>query len=233
MSGINVALILAGGTGSRLGAAVPKQYLEAAGRPVISYCLQTLEAHERIDAIQVVAEETWRPLIQSWAGKKLKGFSEPGRNRQMSVLNGLEDIRAYAPEGSVVLIHDAARPLVSPQTIEDCLEGCREHDGVMPALPMKDTVYLGASGRIDALLERSRVIAGQAPEAFRLERYYQANRALSEEQLLAVNGSTEPAVMAGMDVCYIPGDERNFKVTTKEDMERFCRIVSGREDSEA
>lgn len=232
MSGINVALLLAGGTGSRLGSSVPKQYLEAAGRPIIAYCLQTLEAHERIDAIQIVAEETWRPLIQSWAGEKLRGFSEPGRNRQMSILNGLEDIRDYAHGESVVLIHDAARPLVSLQTITDCIEGCREHDGVMPALPMKDTVYYGASGRIEALLERSRVIAGQAPEAFRLERYYQANRELSEEQLLMINGSTEPAVMAGMDICYIAGDERNFKVTTKEDLERFRRIVGVREDSE-
>ena len=227
MGGINIALLLAGGTGSRLGADVPKQYLEVAGRPVIAYCLRTLEAHDCIDAIQIVAEEEWRPLIQVWAGDKLRGFSPPGENRQMSILNGLEDIRVYAPEESVVLIHDAARPLVSPQTIRDCIEGCGEHDGVMPALPMKDTVYLGASGRIEALLERSKVIAGQAPEAFRLERYYRANRALSREQLLAVNGSTEPAIMAGMDVCYIAGDERNFKVTTKQDLERFRRIVDG------
>ena len=232
MSGMNVALILAGGTGSRLGADVPKQYLEAAGRPIIAYCLQTMEAHKCIDAIQIVAEEMWRPLIRKWAGDKLKGFSEPGRNRQMSILNGLEDIRAFAPGESVVLIHDAARPLVSPQTIAACIEGCREHDGVMPALPMKDTVYYGVSGRIEALLERSKVIAGQAPEAFRLERYYQANRTLSQDQLLEINGSTEPAVMADMDICYIAGDERNFKITTKEDLKRFCRIVGDGEDSE-
>lgn len=228
---MNVALILAGGTGSRLGTDVPKQYLEVAGRPIIAYCLETMTEYAGIDAIQIVAEEMWRPLIRKWAGEKLKGFSEPGRNRQMSILNGLEDIRVYAPEESVVLIHDAARPLVSPQMIRDCIEGCREHDGVMPALPMKDTVYLGASGRIEALLERSKVIAGQAPEAFRLGRYYQANRALSEEKLLLINGSTEPAIMASMDICYIPGDERNFKVTTKEDLERFCRIVGDGEDS--
>ncbi|MDE7114279.1 MAG: 2-C-methyl-D-erythritol 4-phosphate cytidylyltransferase, partial [Acetatifactor sp.] len=221
---MNVALILAGGTGSRLGADVPKQYLEVAGRPIIAYCLETMTEHAGIDAIQIVAEEMWRPLIRKWAGEKLKGFSEPGRNRQMSILNGLEDIKTYASDEAVVLIHDAARPLVSPQTIAACIGGCVEHEGVMPALPMKDTVYYGVSGRIDALLDRSRVIAGQAPEAFRLGRYYQANRALSEEQLLAINGSTEPAIMAGMDICYIAGDERNFQVPTKEDLERFGRI---------
>ncbi len=176
---MNVALILAGGTGSRLGADVPKQYLEVAGRPIIAYCLETMTEYDGIDAIQIVAEEMWRPLIRKWAGEKLKGFSKPGRNRQMSILNGLEDIKAYASDEAVVLIHDAARPLVSPQTIAACIGGCAEHEGVMPALPMKDTVYYGVSGRIDALLDRSRVIAGQAPEAFRLSRYYQAIRALS------------------------------------------------------
>lgn len=230
---MHIALILAGGTGSRLGTDIPKQYLKVAGRPIIAYCLETMERHDKIEAVWVVAEDEWQPLIREWSGEKLKGFSRPGRNRQMSILNGLEDIRSYASGDAVVLIHDAARPLVSAQMISDCIDGCREHEGVMPALPMKDTVYYGASGRIEALLEREKLIAGQAPEAFRLERYYQANKELSKEQLLAINGSTEPAVMAGMDVCYIAGDERNFKVTTTEDFERFCRIIGNREESRA
>lgn len=227
---MNIALILAGGTGSRLGKSIPKQYLEAGGRPVIDYCMKTIEKHPEIDAVQIVADEEWRPLIRRWAGEKLRGFSEPGKNRQLSILNGLEDIKGYADAGAVVLIHDAARPLVSRQMISECISKCNEYEGVMPALPMKDTVYYGVSGKIEALLERDKLIAGQAPEAFRLEKYYQANSALTQEQIMAVNGSTEPAVMAGMNLCYIAGDERNFKITTREDFERFCRMVCDGED---
>ena len=91
---MNIALILAGGTGSRLGESIPKQYLEAGGRPVIDYCMKTIEKHPEIDAVQIVADEEWRPLIRRWAGEKLKGFSEPGKNRQLSILNGLEDIKS-------------------------------------------------------------------------------------------------------------------------------------------
>lgn len=227
---MNIALILAGGTGRRLGESVPKQYLEAGGRPVIDYCMKTIEKHPKIDAVQIVADEEWHPLIRRWAGEKLRGFSEPGKNRQLSILNGLKDIKCYADAGAVVLIHDAARPLVSRQMISECISKCNEYEGVMPALPMKDTVYYGVSGKIEALLERDKLIAGQAPEAFRLEKYYQANSALTQEQIMAVNGSTEPAVMAGMNLCYIAGDERNFKITTREDFERFCRMVCDRED---
>lgn len=267
----NVALVLAGGSGSRLGTEVPKQYLEVGGKHVIGYCLETFARHPGIDGIWVVAQEEWRALIKGYAADKLIGFSEPGMTRQLSIWNGMRDMCKFFEKGEgldcisseeagcgnccnfeetgciVVLIHDAARPLVSPETITACLEGCREHDGVMPALPVKDTVYYGVDGRIEALLDRSKVIAGQAPEAFRFARYYEANRMLlsaNEERgskayasvlkddalsarapILKINGSTEPAVLAGLDVQYIPGDERNFKITTQADLDRFREIV--------
>lgn len=223
---MNIAVILAGGTGTRLGADIPKQYIEVAGKPIIAFCLQLFEEHPLIDAIQVVAEDSWQALIEKWSSIKLHGFSKPGANRQLSILNALEDVCQYATKDSVVLIHDAARPLVSEQTVTDCLNGCMIHDGVMPALPVKDTVYLGADGRIDALLDRSRVLAGQAPEAFRLQKYYEANLALLPDRILGINGSTEPAILAGLDVKYIAGDERNFKITTKTDLERFREILT-------
>lgn len=226
---MNIAVILAGGTGSRLGADIPKQYIEVAGQPIIAYCLQTFDRHAQIDAIWVVAEEEWHALIGKWAGEKLRGFSKPGANRQLSILSGLEGIKSFATDEDVVLIHDAARPLVSAEMVTVCLEACVDHEGVMPAIPVKDTVYYGVDGRIESLLERSRIVAGQAPEAFRLGVYYRANMALTEEQVMRINGSTEPAVMAGMDVCYITGDEQNFKVTTAEDLKRFIQIVESAE----
>lgn len=231
---MNIALILSGGTGARLGTEVPKQYLEEGGKPVLSYCLETLSLHAGIDAIQIVAEPCWRPQISRWLeaadrGRKFRGFSLPGENRQLSILHGLEDIAAYAADTDYVLIHDAARPLLSAELISSCLEAVRGHDGVLPVLPMKDTVYHSSDGHsITSLLDRSAVFAGQAPEAFLLGRYLRANRRLLPDAILRINGSTEPAVMDGMDIVMIPGDESNFKITTKEDLERFRRMIAGR-----
>ena len=226
---MNIALILSGGTGARLGTEIPKQYLEEGGRPVLSYCLETLALHAGIDAIQIVAEPCWRLQISRWLekadrGRKFKGFSQAGRNRQLSILHGLEDIAEYATDTDYVLIHDAAAGLIS-----DCLEAVRGHDGVLPVLPMKDTVYCSEDGRsITSLLDRSTVFAGQAPEVFLLGRYLQASRRLLPDAILRINGSTEPAIMGGMDIAMIPGDEGNFKITTREDLERFRRIIAGR-----
>lgn len=91
---------------------------------------------------------------------------------------------------------------------------------------MKDTVYYSKDGRqITSLLDRQAVFAGQAPELFRLGTYYQANERLLPEEILRINGSTEPAVLAGMQIAMVPGDERNFKITTPADLERFRQIV--------
>lgn len=234
---MNVALILSGGTGLRLGANIPKQYIEVGKWPIISYCIETLSLHAQVDALQIVADPAWRGEIRKWLKaadlrKKFRGFSAPGENRQLSIWQGLLDIRSYAGDEGYVFVHDAARPLLSKQQITDCLCGVVGHDGLMPVLPMKDTVYTSADGgrSVASLLDRSTVYAGQAPEVFRIGRYYEANRKLLPDRIRRINGSTEPAILDGMDVVMIPGDEGNFKITTKADLERFRRIVMSKEE---
>ncbi len=225
------ALVLSGGTGARMGGDIPKQYREVNGRTVLSYCIERLYTHPGIDAIRIVAARDWRDQIVEWLHRegwdeKFAGFSEPGENRQLSIFNGLTDIRVHGHEDDYVFIHDAARPLLTEQLISACLQAVTGHDGVLPVLRMKDTVYESRDGRtITSLLERSSLFAGQAPEVFRLGSYYEANKRLLPDAILKINGSTEPAVMAGLDMVMIPGDENNFKITTKADLERFGRIV--------
>ena len=244
---MTIALILSGGTGTRLGAEIPKQYIEVNGRTILSYCLETLLAHPEIDGVQIVADPSWQQVIleeletteklsvecsgnnaEPGLKQKFRGFSAPGATRQLSILNGLEDIRTYASAEDIVLIHDAARPCLSADMISRGITACAGHDGVLPVLPMKDTVYLSEDGKVvSSLLDRSRVFAGQAPEFFVLGKYYEANKALLPEKILAINGSTEPAILAGLDVAMISGDEGNFKITTKADLERFEQIICG------
>lgn len=230
---MNIALILAGGIGTRIGGEIPKQYVEVAGKPVIGYCLDTFALHPSIDAIQIVADSSWHAYIERWIAdetiqEKWKGFSRPGKTRQLSILNALEDACQYASEEDWVIVHDAARPFLEHVFITESLIKANGHDGVLPVLPMKDTVYFSQNGSsVSSLLNRSNIFAGQAPEVFKLGKYYEANKALLPDEILKINGSTEPAILAGMDIVMIDGNEENFKITTKMDLERFRQKLEG------
>ena len=227
---MNIAIILAGGTGTRLGADRPKQYLEINGKPVIAYSMQAIDKCAKVDAIWIVADEMWHDYIKEHVCMgKVKGFSKPGENRQLSIWNALCDMRGEAAPDAKVFIHDAARPVLSEDIVVRYLEAAEGYDGVLPVLPMKDTVYLSKDGKtITSLLERKEVVAGQAPEVFVYEKYYRANEELLPDKILQINGSTEPAILAGMNVATIPGDERNFKITTQADLERFRQICASK-----
>ena len=224
---MNIALVLAGGTGTRLGADIPKQYIEVRGKMIIDYCLETMEHSNDIAEVWIVADEMWREHIKKV--DKFKGYACPGRNRQLSIYNGLKAIEESltGEEKEVnVLIHDAARPFLTEKLIRECFKAVEGHDGVLPVLPMKDTVYYSEDGKvISSLINRDKLYAGQAPELFRLQPYIQANEALLPDKIFLVNGSTEPAIMAGMDIVMIPGDENNYKITTKTDMKRFTEMM--------
>lgn len=229
---MNIAVVLSGGIGSRMGLDVPKQYVEVAGMPIICYSLKTLDASNRIDAIWIVAADEWLPQIKEWIDKygisgKICGYSSPGANRQLSIYNALMDISESASEGDYIFIHDAARPLLTATMIEESIDGMEGYDGVIPVLPMKDTVYLSRDGRqIDSRLNRGEIYAGQAPETFVFGKYLEANRALLDSGAIKkINGSTEPAIMSGMKMHMISGDERNIKITTKADLVRFQEMI--------
>lgn len=221
------AIVLSGGCGSRLGASVPKQYLEVNGKPIIYYCLKTFVECEAISSIRVVAATEWQDYILKYIEElggeaKFQGFSVPGDNRQKSILNALED----AKNMKYVLLHDAARPFLKQELIYSMIESIKSANGVLPVLPMKDTVYFSEDGKsITSLLDRSKVLAGQAPELFDYSLYYDANKKLSREELLKINGSTEPAILAGMKINFVNGDESNFKITTVEDLDRAKQIL--------
>lgn len=215
---MNIALILSGGTGVRLGGDIPKQYIEIKEKPMIAYALEVLEAHKQIEKIQIVADGQWHELISIYTGEKFAGFSRPGENRQLSVLNGLKDILKYAVPTDNVIIHDAARPLVKAAMFTKIIEELEQHEAVTPIIPVKDTVYLCGDHGFSGVLRRTEIAAGQTPEGFRLGKYYQANMSLIPEKILKVTGSLEVALLAKMDAVPIQGDEKNIKVTTIQDL---------------
>lgn len=229
------AILLSGGTGTRMGTNIPKQYIEVNGKPIFAYSLNALLSNIYIDKIQIVTCDAWKDYIYEWICKlngesKFSGFSNSGDTRQLSIFNALQDIKD-CKDDDIVFIHDAARPFLSQKQINDCLLFIKDYDGVLPVLNVKDTVYISKNGKsISGLLNRNEVFAGQAPEAFLYGKYLKANKDLMPNQIYKINGSTEPAILSGMNIAMIDGDENNFKITTSMDLTKFKQIINQKGD---
>jgi 2-C-methyl-D-erythritol 4-phosphate cytidylyltransferase len=229
---MNYAIILSGGVGSRMGINIPKQYVRVVGKPVLSYCLQTFADSDSIDAIIIGVADEWTDFVRSEVDKlqiaKPVYYATPGETRQYSIYNALKVIRKLGfTDKDFVIVHDAARPLVSKELINACLDGCNEYDGVMPVIPAKDTIYYSIDGhKIDSLLDRNTLWCGQAPEAFNLAKYLGVHDSMSHEDLLRINGSTEIAFKSGLNCTMISGDPMNFKITTPEDLSNFEALIA-------
>lgn len=210
-----LALIVAAGRGHRAGQGLPKQYRELAGRPVLRRTVEAFIRHPRIDAVRVVInpddQELYRAAV---AGLGLAAPIAGGATRQESVRLGLE-----AVDCAQVLIHDAARPFVSHDVIDRVIDALSHDDGVVPALPVSDSLRRGAT-HIDAEVDRDGLYRVQTPQGFRFE-------AIRAAHLAAAGGATDDAAVlraAGARVALVEGDERNMKLTTADD---FARADAG------
>lgn len=227
---MNYLVILSGGVGARMMSERPKQYIEINKKPIIQYTIECFD-FTLFKKIIIVVADNWkdyvRNIINNNFDKQLFDYAVAGDSRQESILNGMNAIKDYSSE-DVVVIHDAARACLKPNLVKKMIETTKSFDGVMPVIPVKDTIYLSKGGeQIDGLLNRDELFAGQAPEAFNLKRYLEINRGLSKEELASVRGSSEIAYKNGFSIGLIAGDEDNFKITTPNDLERFKLIVGG------
>ena len=213
------ALIVAGGRGTRAGGGIPKQYRELAGQPVIARTIAAFDAHPAVAAIVVVrhAEDAAlfaaaRPPTQARLIEAIGGDS-----RDASVRAGL----AAVPAGiDTVLIHDAARPLVSRAVIDGVLDALSSHDGAAPALAVTDALWRGA-GMVTGTQDRAGLWRAQTPQGFPLD----AIRAAHAAHDGPAADDVEVARAHGLSVAITPGDEANLKITTAADFDRAARLL--------
>lgn len=226
-----IALVLAGGVGNRMKETQhPKQYIMVKDRPIIDYSLCTLQEHDLIDGILIVADPSWDDFIDEWLEKsnitKFIGYAQQGKTRQLSIFSGLKAIKEVSPDAEYVLVHDAVRPMLPKDLITRCMENLEQSPCVMPVLPIKDTCYQSKNGKsVDGFISRDQLFAGQAPEAFHFKKYLELHETTSEQDILLVSGSTELAYKGGWDVLMVTGAEINLKITTQEDLLLFKRMI--------
>lgn len=234
----NIAVVLSGGTGTRMGADRPKQYIELAGKPILVHTLEQLQCCEMVDGVLVTASPQWETMILQWKQEfslsKLLTVARAGANRQLSIWNGLKTAEQFVDrdEQVGVIIQDAVRPLASAELLSRLIRELREAPAVMPVLPITDTAYISRDGRwVDGLLDRSTLYAGQAPEAFHYWLYWALYRDTPEKDFSAMSGSCQLPYSRGWKVKMIQGEQENIKITYSKDLEICERLLREREET--
>ncbi|MEQ9638846.1 MAG: bifunctional 2-C-methyl-D-erythritol 4-phosphate cytidylyltransferase/2-C-methyl-D-erythritol 2,4-cyclodiphosphate synthase [Alphaproteobacteria bacterium] len=219
------ALIVAAGRGQRFGSDAPKQYAALAGQPILRHAAAAFVAHPRVSRVLVVIHPDDRALHDdAVAGLDLSPPVPGGATRQASVLAGLEAL-AHEPPARV-LIHDAARPLVSGDLIDRVLMALDTAPGALPALPVTDSLRRTADGRVTGQVDRHGLVAAQTPQGFDFAAILAAHRRAAG---LHADGQTDDvavALAAGLEVVEVAGEEGNFKVTTAADLVRAERALN-------
>jgi 2-C-methyl-D-erythritol 4-phosphate cytidylyltransferase len=228
---MNIAIIVAAGRGYRLGGPLPKQYLTLGGEPILRRTIMAFASHEQIDAVQVIIHPADAAL---YAGAtqglpKLKSVQFGGDTRQESVRRGLESIAKLGPKK--VLIHDAVRPFVTPDTIAAVLAALAHETSAIVGVPLTDTLKRVENGIITATVPRQDFYRAQTPQGFRFDDILKAHRnaAIAKTSAGAAIEFTDDAMIAEwakLKVRMIEGTENNFKITTQADLARAELMLS-------
>lgn len=225
---MNVAVILAGGVGTRVGAEIPKQYIEVLGKPVMVYTLEKFANNPNIDAIEIVCIKGHIPyikdLVRKYGIKKVKWYSEGGSSFQESTMNGIFDLKGEVSSEDIVLIHFAVSPMVTDDIIDDSIRVCTKYGNAIAADEMimctciKDDEFSSSKSIL-----RETLVGLNAPWTFRYDVVYSAyEEALQKNILDDLEPHTTSLLFAlGKKIYFSKSATSNIKITRKEDLDLF------------
>ena len=222
---MNIALILAAGSGTRMGnTATPKQFLSIYNKPLIVHTIEAFEMHDDIDMIIVVTNDTYIDQVKVWCKQydlgKVKYIVEGGSSRQESVYNGIKHLEKVGTKGDdIILIHDAARPLISQTIITDNIIACKKHGAVDTVINASDTIIRSLNSEtIHEIQKRSEQYQGQTPQSFTFEIIKSAHDYAKQTNNTETTDDCRLVLNMGKEVHLVKGSKLNFKITTFDDL---------------
>lgn len=223
---MNIALIIAGGSGNRMGQDIPKQFMHIDGCPIIIHTMLCFQRHAEIDGIAVVCLKGWETVVQSYANQfgidKLKWIFPGGNTGMESIHNGIYGLKeAGCDDEDLVLIHDSVRPLLSADIISNNIAICKANGYAITGIQCREAILESENGFSSTTsIPRDMLIRTQTPQTFRLKNIIAAHEEAKEKGITnSVASCTLLAELGGREMHIVPGSEKNIKVTTVEDIE--------------
>ena len=236
---MNIAVIIAGGSGNRMGQDIPKQFINVYDKPVLIYTLEGFQRHPMIDAIEVVCIAGWESVVQAYANQfnidKLKWIVPGGGSAQESIRNGVYNLEDKAGKDDVIIIHDGIRPMIDDTVLTDVIEKAQQYGNAVTSLPYNEQIFVVSKddeNTTTQFIPRETLRRVSTPQAYRFdlldEKYHEAF-----EKNIGVIGSHYANTMMvelGVRLHFAKGSDKNIKLTTKDDLELFKGYMTKGED---
>ena len=227
---MNIAVLIAGGSGNRMGQDIPKQFININDKPVLVYTLEGFQQHEDIDAIGIVCIDGWESMVQAYANQfnitKLQWIVKGGNSAQESIYNGVKALEGRAKADDIVIIHDGIRPLVEPFVLTDVISKAKEFGNAVTSMPYNEQIFVVSNddeSTTTQYIPRETLRRVSTPQAYR----YDLLREKYEEAFatgVGIQGSNYTNTMMvqlGVRLHFAAGSDKNIKLTTKDDLELF------------
>ena len=227
---MNIALILAGGCGSRTEQDIPKQFMNVYDKPLIIYTLENFERHPEIDGIAVVCIDGWHEVLRAYASQygisKLNWILDGGEDGQASTHKGIQALKGICEEDDIILVHDAIRPFLPEEIITDAIVKCRRKGSGLSAVRCQETIVRTDDGKSGSEgISRQEIMRVQTPQAYK---YGKAAWAYEEADKRGIRGEVyinTVMLHLGETVYFSKGTEKNVKITTIDDLEMFKALL--------
>ncbi|MBR1471321.1 MAG: 2-C-methyl-D-erythritol 4-phosphate cytidylyltransferase [Lachnospiraceae bacterium] len=223
-----IAVIVAGGSGIRMGMDIPKQFVSVYGKPVLIYTMENFQAHPMIDAIEAVCIDGWQDALRAYAQQygisKLKWIVPGGGTVQESIRNGVYHLEDKMDAEDIVVVHDGIRPLIDDAVLTDVILKCRQYGNAVSSLPYNEQIFR-ADDEISTTcyIPREKLRRVSTPQAYRYgildRRYHEAFE--SQKGIYGSSYANTMMVELGERLYFAAGSERNIKLTGREDLELF------------
>lgn len=233
----NIALLIAGGSGNRMGQDIPKQFMHVDGCPIIIRTMQCFQRHPDINAIAVVCLKGWDTVLQAYANQfsidKLKYIFPGGNSGMESIHNGIYGLKdAGYDDEDLVLIHDSVRPLLSQDIISSNIATCKAYGYAITGIQCREAILESEDGFKSTIsIPRDKLIRTQTPQTFRMKNIINVHE---EAKLKGISDSvascTLVAEVGGREMHIVPGSEKNIKITTVEDLEILKALMHTSKD---
>ena len=237
---MNIAVIIAGGSGNRMGQDIPKQFINVYDKPILIYTLEGFQKHDMIDAIEVVCIDGWESVVQAYANQfnitKLKWIVKGGGSAQESIRNGVFNLEGKIGSEDIVIIHDGIRPMIDDSVLTDVIEKAQEFGNAVTSMPYNEQIFVVSkedNQTTTQFIPRETLRRVSTPQAYRFdllnEKYHEAF-----EKEIGIYGSHYANTMMvelGVRLHFAKGSDKNIKLTTKDDLELFKGYLTKGEDN--